>query len=402
MTTQHELSPIRYCTFTGIDASTDFERVVALSTSYPFLEWGVLYSPVQAGSHPRYMSMPQIQSFVERAESAGVNVALHVCGDGVREALTQSNPALEDVLNKVGRTQLNLDASAVSTRALGQDLRGLRGIRDIRVILQWNDRNEAALRQLRSDGSDFEFVIDASLGRGVTPTSWPSRDELGMTGRPMGYAGGLGPHNIAEQLPLINAAAAGRLFWIDMESGVRTPDDKLDLDKCERVAQTVSRHGRDAEMRRGMELGTSTVDVAGLSGFWLEWWAGAAMGHDMLIPPKDASRPVYVNRYYGTLNGFDLHSAETGLMEILSEHQVGLEPRADSPEPWGAWATPRSNQGAFTGTTPVEAVLRAVVAKEFGARVPQNPAAVVSRYVDVDEESAAAAAALAQRHRPRP
>ncbi len=57
----------------------------------------------------------------------------------------------------------------------------------------------------------------------------------------VGYAGGLKPSNIAQQLPLIAAAAGDGPYWIDMESGVRDADDRFDLGKCRAVCEAVYR-----------------------------------------------------------------------------------------------------------------------------------------------------------------
>ena len=81
---------------------------------------------------------------------------------------------------------------------------------------------------------------------------------------PIGYAGGLGPHNIREVLPKIIHATCQQsnqnqndmettitppTFWIDMESHIRSSiknqkeDDIFDLDKCYAVIQTICELG---------------------------------------------------------------------------------------------------------------------------------------------------------------
>jgi len=51
-----------------------------------------------------------------------------------------------------------------------------------------------------------------------------------------GYAGGIGPDNTAT----VAAAAVGSgPFWLDMESGVRDRDNRLDLGLCRRVCEAV-------------------------------------------------------------------------------------------------------------------------------------------------------------------
>ena len=53
----------------------------------------------------------------------------------------------------------------------------------------------------------------------------------------IGEPGGIGPDTVGEILARI-AAPPGALYWIDMESGVRT-DGAFDLAKCEAVCRAV-------------------------------------------------------------------------------------------------------------------------------------------------------------------
>jgi hypothetical protein len=50
---------------------------------------------------------------------------------------------------------------------------------------------------------------------------------------PTGYAGGLGPDNLAEELRRIEEVAGDAEVWIDMETNVRTAE-RFDLDKVRR------------------------------------------------------------------------------------------------------------------------------------------------------------------------
>lgn len=101
------------------------------------------------------------------------------------------------------------------------------------VILQWRQAPFAYV------AGDVHLLQDRSGGRGALETEWFAPDELcRKAGAAIGYAGGLSPSNIAEQLPRIAEAAGGMAFWIDCESGVRT-DDWLDPAKVEAMAAAV-------------------------------------------------------------------------------------------------------------------------------------------------------------------
>lgn len=64
------------------------------------------------------------------------------------------------------------------------------------------------------------------------PTTWPKPFSNVRTG----YAGGLNPDNLEEQLTKIAAVVGNNSVSIDMESGVRT-NNEFDLDKVRRCLQ---------------------------------------------------------------------------------------------------------------------------------------------------------------------
>lgn len=65
---------------------------------------------------------------------------------------------------------------------------------------------------------------DTSHGGGILPDRWPrpEYDFIVSNGLQVGFAGGLGPENLAEQIKLIAKAAGKNKFWIDMETRVRS------------------------------------------------------------------------------------------------------------------------------------------------------------------------------------
>jgi hypothetical protein len=79
-------------------------------------------------------------------------------------------------------------------------------------------------------------LFDASAGRGLTPRRWPAP----LPGVRCGYAGGLGPETIATELPLIEQAADGEPYWIDMESRLRAGAKDFPLDRARRVLDIVA------------------------------------------------------------------------------------------------------------------------------------------------------------------
>ena len=76
-------------------------------------------------------------------------------------------------------------------------------------------------------------LFDRSGGKGLVPSSWPLiRNDVFC-----GYAGGLGPETLSEELLKIFEMTNGQEIWIDMESKIRT-EKKFDLGKVVNCLET--------------------------------------------------------------------------------------------------------------------------------------------------------------------
>jgi hypothetical protein len=81
-------------------------------------------------------------------------------------------------------------------------------------------------------------LFDQSGGRGVLCEAWPSVGPA-VSRLDHAWAGGLSAANIVEQLPRIQAAAAGRPLAVDMEGSLRDDLDRFDLGRARRVLDLV-------------------------------------------------------------------------------------------------------------------------------------------------------------------
>ena len=80
-------------------------------------------------------------------------------------------------------------------------------------------------------------LFDASGGHEITPERWPALpDDV-----PCGFAGGLGPDSLKEQLERLASVAGSQVIWIDMESKIRSEADEFDLDKVSRCLEIAQR-----------------------------------------------------------------------------------------------------------------------------------------------------------------
>lgn len=229
------------CTLTGVDEWTDLDRMAWLSRRYPFVEWGVLYSPGRQGQENRYPVIGGERWTALRA-SRSCSLALHVCGVGVSEVIGASAQWLETWLSGFGRVQLNLRGDRFATEDIAAAVKKIRGNEgQRRVVLQLNSVNRGLCDELNGV-TGLEMLWDGSGGRGVLAKSWASWGDPAhatVSQCPWGYAGGLGPQNISEELPKIIKAAGGRAFWIDMEQSLRDEQDRFDLARAEEVLEQV-------------------------------------------------------------------------------------------------------------------------------------------------------------------
>jgi hypothetical protein len=378
------MTQLRFVTLTGAGEKTNFARMVRLSERFPFTEWGVLYSPNRAGKENRYPSLEWLEKFANKAQKHSLNIALHLCDQGVKDVLatagihhnarTADMERLMDLVRKFDRIQLNIRAKAPDVDLIERLVRNMSYLDTRpRVILQWNSHNEPVCKELGHLGvPGVEFSVDSSGGRGLVCDQWPQLDPT-VFRRP-GYAGGLGPDNIRAQLEALTELQAGRSFWVDMESKLRDEQDGFSLDRCEDVllqTETVLNEQRRKEAN-SWRAGWRTVDR--LEGLWLDWWVGAAVGVSLVVPPKDACAAMRLVRHTGDFLACGPGTSVPELERILRQENIALRPSAAG---WLAGCVTPLSSGEkareVSGPDMATAGLRAIVAKHFGHTVPCQP-----------------------------
>lgn len=223
-------------TITGADDSVDPRALSKLSERFPFVEWGLLFSEKRQGT-PRYPSLNWMLKLQEvRAHRSRVNLhpmslSAHLCGKYVREFVKEGLFTFADrvPLSTFQRIQLNFHAEL--HEAHPGFAATLRLLDNYQWILQHDGVNDGLIRLFSDDKDLYVYpLFDRSGGTGVVPGAWPA-----PIAKYQGYAGGLGPDNLEEELRRIKAAAGSARIWVDMETRVRSADDEvLDLAKVER------------------------------------------------------------------------------------------------------------------------------------------------------------------------
>lgn len=233
--------PLERVTLTGADESVDPEALVALSQEFPFCEFGILLSSRQY--RPRYPGWDwilQLQQWT-RAAPPPLALALHLCGQPVRDVLGGQHVAqrLGHWLDGFARIQLNVPAALQTALPAQTFATALEAFGPRQLIFQlhtWEEPNYFShTRTWGAPTLDCVALYDASGGRGWLPETWPQASAPWC--QPWcGYAGGLGPDTLAAQLPRILEAAGEVPIWIDMETGVRTAA-RFDLAKVRQVLE---------------------------------------------------------------------------------------------------------------------------------------------------------------------
>jgi len=176
-----------------------------------------------------------------------MRLAAHLCGTRVDEILNGDDTFVKQVKDwGFQRIQINATAiNGVDTSKLSTAVPHLLSIIDshpnLEFILQKNEETqllwEGILNEQNSGTGDrslpqnMTMLLDESKGTGVLSKAFPPPPKE----YDVGYAGGIGPSNIANVLTAVLDVAKGRNVWIDMESSLRSicnEKDVFDLNKC--------------------------------------------------------------------------------------------------------------------------------------------------------------------------
>jgi hypothetical protein len=231
---------LQHITFTGIDAKTDIKALTEIQREFPIAEFGVLTSYHWNENGNRYLD----PALVKNLRGQGLNLALHICGSAAHDAAlgkweyideTIFAPSAPVGIELFKRVQLNL-----AERKDNPDYCWIPLIFGQELIVQQRAELELplfenTLKKWKAKPfphrDTISALLDSSGGRGIdTPLKvWPSSGKIG-------YAGGFNPDNVEEKLSFLMNHVTQGMFWIDMESGVRT-DDWFDIDKVYKVLQ---------------------------------------------------------------------------------------------------------------------------------------------------------------------
>lgn len=219
---------LQLITVTGADDSIDPNDLVSIAKEFPFVEFGILLSKKQQGSK-RFPSRTWLEVLHHIWKKENLTLSGHLCGKWVRDICAGIPSFFEEMkplAEMFKRIQLNFHAEPhepnfdefeyiLQTSALGKD-----------VIFQMDGENEHIFNTMEKRIGKISPLFDASGGCGVLPKEWPN--PIGYCG----YAGGLSPENVAEELKKISKVASDSVVWVDAETLLRSDNDRqFDLKK---------------------------------------------------------------------------------------------------------------------------------------------------------------------------
>ena len=205
-------------TICGADNHTKISELGYLTLKFPFVEWGIVSMKDRVS--PGYPDYDWIVNFLE----AGLPSSCHLCGEWVKDINEGFWSVFAYHLRFTGfyRFQINFAGGPINTLVL----LSLSSIKiKQQVILQLPDFENPVFKFGINQNLNIAGFYDVSHGKGKTQENWPKAPEKAYCG----YAGGLNPMNLAENLQDISQVAQAP-SWIDVQTGVRT-NNKFDLDK---------------------------------------------------------------------------------------------------------------------------------------------------------------------------
>lgn len=225
---------------TGADDLVNIDSLNSFVTAYPQLELAILYFP-EKESHPRNPGKQWRNKFFSVIPKK--NTAIHLCGQEVFETILSNDFEHSEVfkeLKKTERIQININARKdIFSHEDIQKIYTVLLSHNFTLILQYHNRSKDWILPYISEKKldNVHILLDASLGKGVTPDIFEVPEQLRHLDYPIGFAGGLNPENISKVHTQVKSIGLNK-YWLDLESGVRT-DNVFDLDKFQKLCKSV-------------------------------------------------------------------------------------------------------------------------------------------------------------------
>ncbi len=222
----------------GINENNDINDALAFLKYYKNVEFGVQCSPKKAGYQTARFDWLKEFLFKANAQKIEHKIALHLnegfvvsfCDGRVPDEISE----LLDTGKAVGRLQLNFKITReVFASGHVPDMNTLqktiKTVAPHRIILSASQPNLSFICKAHHLGVHFDALYDDSFGEGIMPDM---RKPPLFADVFQGYAGGLSPENVAQELIKIQNVATGPVF-IDAEGKLKQ-DGLFCFDRAEK------------------------------------------------------------------------------------------------------------------------------------------------------------------------
>lgn len=227
-------------TCSGANEHTDIDELVKLMELYPEMEVGVQVSGKKAMiGTPRYTWLSELWQAIRSNLSVISEVALHLNQDWVERFCAGDVPSevarwLEEEFYGrffITRVQLNFKIGREKKPDAVKLVGTIKRYPHQRFILSYNDANAEFITELHDKHQlQFDCLFDNSFGEGVAPTQ---RSTPAFTDVFQGYAGGLSPENVEDELDSIaRQMPKDRAIFIDAEGKLKGEDKHFSIQKC--------------------------------------------------------------------------------------------------------------------------------------------------------------------------
>ena len=233
---------LKFITCSGCNETTSIPELLNLLSEFPRAEIGVQVSNKKASyGSSRYDWICSLWCLVLHRRVT-INAALHVnlqwvedFGQGIVA------PELEEFLffdNNDGtpffqRVQLNFKIGREKTPDIDKLEQAIRRFPRHRFILSYNQSNKRLIQELYVRNVKFDCLFDESFGAGIVPAT---RDEPAFIDVLQGYAGGITPDNVVQELcKIAQTNKQGYCLqdvYIDAHKGLEDEFTHFDINKC--------------------------------------------------------------------------------------------------------------------------------------------------------------------------
>ncbi len=231
---------LKYITCAGVNEHTDIEDLFKLYAEFPIVEFGIQVSGRKCNyATPRWAWLKQLYAEVLNRKVA-LPLALHLNQDWVLGFCNGQVPApLQELLSWNNHLQKPMFQRVQLNFKIGRDPKPdfmmlenmIKQHGRQRFIFSYNDANALFINNFHArNGAIFDCVYDDSFGEGILPKF---RKSPAFGDVLQGYAGGLSPENVAEELNKIAKVLPEKSqFYLDAEGRLKGEDGHISAEKC--------------------------------------------------------------------------------------------------------------------------------------------------------------------------